>query len=90
MIQQTAKYFDDKSSPSFSFIICEPGKVDLVIEKLQTLKTVKEIHRTYGKYDILVKLENMTEPELQELIHDQVQDMVVVHSVMNLTSVYAV
>ncbi|SMH71132.1 Lrp/AsnC ligand binding domain-containing protein [Candidatus Nitrosotalea okcheonensis] len=89
MIQQTVKYFDDKSSPSFSFIICEPGKVDLVIEKLQTLKTVKEIHRTYGKYDILVKLENMTEPELQEFIHDQVQNMVVVHSVMNLTSVYA-
>ncbi|MHB8546658.1 MAG: Lrp/AsnC ligand binding domain-containing protein [Nitrosotalea sp.] len=89
MIQQTAEYFDDKSSPSFSCIICEPGKVDLVIEKLQTLKTVKEIHRTHGKYDILVKLENMTGPELQELIHDEIQDMIVVHSVMNLTSVYA-
>lgn len=80
------KYFDDKSSPTFSFIICEPGKETLVIEKLQTLKTVKEIHQTYGKYDLLVKLENMTESELRELIHDEIQDMTVVKSVLNLTT----
>lgn len=80
------KYFDDTSSPTFSFIICEPGKEALVIEKLQTLKTVKEIHQTHGKYDLLVKLENMTESELRDLIHDEIQDMTVVHSVMNLTS----
>lgn len=84
------KYFDDKSSPSFSCIICEPGKEILVIEKLQTLKTVKEIHKIYGKYDLLVKLENMTESELRELIHDEIQGMTVVQSVMNLTSTCAV
>jgi len=82
------KYFDDKSSPTFSFIVCEPGKETLVIEKLRTLKTVKEIHKIYGKYDLLVKLENMTESELRELIHDEIQDMIVVQSVMNLTSTY--
>ena len=80
------KYFDDRSSPAFSFIICEPGKEMLVIEKLRTLKTVKEIHQTHGKYDLLIKLENMTEHELRELIHDEIQDMTVVQSVMNLTS----
>ena len=80
------KYFNDKSSPTFSFIICEPGKEMLVIEKLRTLKTVKEIHQTHGKYDLLIKLENMTEYELRELIHDEIQDMTVVQSVMNLTS----
>ena len=82
------KYFDDKSSPTFSFIICEPEKETLVIEKLRTLKTVKEIHQTHGKYDLIVKLENMTESELRELIHDEIQDMTVVKSVMNLTSTY--
>lgn len=82
------KYFDDKSSPTFSFIICGPGKETLVIEKLRTLKTVKEIHRTHGKYDLIVKLENMTEPELRDLIHDEIQDMTVVQSVMILTSTY--
>ena len=84
------KYFDDKSNPTFSFIVCEPGKETLVIEKLRTLKTVKEIHRTHGKYDLIVKLENMTESELRELIHDEIQDMTVVKSVMNLTSIHAV
>lgn len=82
------KYLDDKSSPTFSFIVCEPEKEKLVIEKLRTLKTVKEIHRTHGKYDLIVKLENMTESELRELIHDEIQDMTVVQSVMNLTSIY--
>jgi DNA-binding Lrp family transcriptional regulator len=81
------RYFDDKSSPTFSCITCEPGKEAFVIEKLRTLKTVKEIHRTYGKYDLLVKLENMTGSELKELIHNEIEDMLAVQSVMNLICV---
>jgi DNA-binding Lrp family transcriptional regulator len=87
--EMETKYFDDRSSPAFSFIICEPGKEILVIEKLRTLKTVKEIHRIHGKYDLIVKLENMTESELRGLIHDEIQDMTVVKSVMNPTSICA-
>ena len=33
------KYFDDKSSPTFSLITCEPGKEALVIGKLRTLNS---------------------------------------------------
>jgi len=81
-------YFDDTSSPSFSFISCELGKEAPVIEKLRTLKQVREIQQTHGKYDLIVKLENMTELDLKQLIHDKIQDMVEVKSVMNLTSIY--
>ncbi|MGB9004051.1 MAG: Lrp/AsnC ligand binding domain-containing protein [Nitrosotalea sp.] len=83
------KIQDDKICPTFAFIICQPGKETLVIRKLQTLKSVKEIHQTRGKYDILVKLENMTESELRELISSEILHMEVVLSVMNLTSACA-
>jgi len=80
------KIQDDKVCPTFALISCQPGKETLIIRKLQTLKSVKEINLTHGKYDILVKLENMTESELRELISSEILQMDVVLSVMNLTS----
>ena len=85
-MKQETEYVEDKSNPTFSFITCETGKERVVIEKLLSIKSVKEIHQTHGKYDLVVKLENMTELELRDLVHDEIQDMTVVHSVMNLTS----
>lgn len=83
------KIQDDKICPTFAFISCQPGKEMLVIRKLKTLKSVKEILQTHGEYDIFVKLENMTEPELRELINNEILHMGVVLSVMNLTSACA-
>ena len=37
--------------------------------------------------DLIVKLGNMTESELIALTHDEIQDMAVVKTVMNLTSI---
>ena len=85
-VEQDKKIRDDKTCPTFAFIRCHPGKEMLVIRKLQTLKSVKEIQQTHGKYDILVKLENMTEAELREIMNNEILHMEVVLSVMNLTS----
>ncbi len=85
-VEQDKKTRDDKMRPTFAFIICQPGKERLVMRKLQTLKSVKEIQKTHGKYDILVKLENMTEVELREIMNREILHMEVVLSVMNLTS----
>ena len=85
-VKRDKKIHDDKACPTFAFIICQPGKETLVIKKLQTLKSVKEIQKTSGKYDILVKLENMTEAELRETISREILHMEGVISVMNLTS----
>lgn len=78
--------FEDTSSPAFSFIVCEPGKENLVIEKLQKLKPVKEIHRTHGAYDLLVKLEKMPETRLSDVMRSEILTMNEVQSVLNLTS----
>ena len=88
-IKRDKKIRDDKICPTFAFISCQPRKEMLVIRKLQTLKSVKEIHQTHGNYDILVKLENMTETELRELISSEIVNMKAVRSVMNLTSACA-
>lgn len=85
-VEQDKKIRDDEICPTFAFIRCHPGKEMLVIRKLQTLKSVKEIQQTHGKYDILVKLENMTEAELREIMNNEILHMEVVLSVMNLTS----
>lgn len=61
-----------------------------VIKKLQTLKAVKEIQQTHGRYDIFVKLENMTETELREIINKEILHMDGILSVMNLASACAV
>ena len=84
-VERDKKIHDDKICPTFTFISCPPGKEMLVIKKLQTLKSVKEIQRTHGRYDILVKLENMTEVDLRELINNEILQMPDVLSIMNLT-----
>ncbi len=79
-VERDKKIQKDKICPTFAFITCQSGKEMLVIRKLQTLKSVKEIHQTSGGYDILVKLENMTEAELREMINREILHMKVVLS----------
>ena len=87
--ERNEKIRHDKICPTFTFISCKPGKEMIVIKKLQTIKSVKEIQQTHGRYDILVKLENMTEAELRETINREILHMEGVLSVMNLTSACA-
>ncbi|HJT09587.1 MAG TPA: Lrp/AsnC ligand binding domain-containing protein [Candidatus Nitrosotalea sp.] len=88
-VERNEKIRYDKICPTFTFIICKPGKEMQVIRKLQTLKSVKEVQQTHGRYDILVKLENMTETELRETISKEILHMDGVLSVMNLASACA-
>ncbi len=84
--ERNEKIKHDEICPTFTFISCKPGKEMQVIRKLQTLKSVKNIQQTHGKYDILVKLENMTETKLRETINREILHMDGALSVMNLTS----
>ncbi|HJU14774.1 MAG TPA: Lrp/AsnC ligand binding domain-containing protein [Candidatus Nitrosotalea sp.] len=88
--ERNEKIRRDKIHPTFTFITCKLGKEMQVIRKLQTLKSVKEVRQTHGRYDILVKLENMTETELRETINREILPMDGLLSVMNLTSECAV
>ena len=85
-LEQDKKIQRDQVYPTFVMINCEPEKEGRVIEKLSTLKSVKEIHQTHGKYDILVKLENMTGTELKEMIDREILVMNAVQSITNLSA----
>jgi DNA-binding Lrp family transcriptional regulator len=65
-------------------IKCEPEKEGRVMEKLSTLKSVKEIHQAHGNCNIHVKLENTDGPELKEMIDREILGMKVVLSITNL------
>jgi len=42
---------------AFVLINCDLGSENLMIEQLQNLKDVKEVHGTFGPYDIIAKVE---------------------------------
>jgi DNA-binding Lrp family transcriptional regulator len=42
---------------AYVLINCELGAEEEVVSKLKALETVKEVHGTFGAYDILAKVE---------------------------------
>ena len=49
-------------------IKCIPHSEQLVIEKLRRMGNVKEIHKTVGEYDIMVKIEAESMNSLKKII----------------------
>ena len=42
---------------AFVLIVVKPGEKDKVYEKLKNHPMVKEVHKVFGGYDVIVKLE---------------------------------
>jgi DNA-binding Lrp family transcriptional regulator len=72
---------------TFVLITCDIGDEGPILEKISTLKPVKEIQRTVGQYDIIVKFEGMNGTELAELINKEIRSMKAIRSVMTLPPV---
>jgi len=43
---------------SYVLINCDLGKEEEVIQNLKHIESVKEVHGTFGAYDIIAKVEN--------------------------------
>lgn len=69
---------------TFVLITCDIGEEGPILEKISTLKSIREIQRTIGQYDIIVKFEGMNETELAELINKEIRSIKTVRSVMTL------
>lgn len=63
--------------PAMVYILinCEHGKEISIIEKLHSIKSLKEIQRISGNYDILIKLEAITIDILKEIINWKIRKM---------------
>jgi len=72
---------------TFVLITCDLGEEGPILEKISTLKPFREIQRTMGQYDIIVKFEGMNGTELAELINKEIRSMKSVRSVMTLPPV---
>ncbi len=51
---------------AFVLISCDLGTEEAVIEDLKHIDSVKEVHGTFGAYDIIAKVENQKETKLEK------------------------
>ena len=72
---------------AYVLINCELGSEELVIAKLKELDTVKEVHGTFGAYDILVKVESKEVSLLREAITWQIRKIDKIRSTLTLMGI---
>ena len=70
---------------AYVLLNCELGAEEEIIGKLKELETVKEVHGTFGAYDITVKLEAETAEVLRETITQNLRKMDKIRSTLTLT-----
>ena len=72
---------------AYVLLNCELGAEEEIIGKLKKLENVKEVHGTFGAYDITVKLEAETTENLRETITQNLRKMDKIRSTLTLTVV---
>ena len=66
---------------------CDLGAEDDVIGGLKQIEQVKEVHGTFGAYDIIVKAEAESADKLREAITWKIRKMAKIRSTLTLTVV---
>jgi len=66
---------------------CDLGAEDEVISVLKKVEHVKDVHGTFGAYDIIAKVEAETADKLRETITWKIRKMDKIRSTLTLTVV---
>ncbi len=69
---------------AYVLLNCDIGSEGETIEQLQQLDMVKEVHGTFGAYDILAKLESSSNEDLNRTISTKIRKLENVRSSMTL------
>ena len=69
---------------AYVLLNCDIGSEGETIEQLQQLDIVKEVHGTFGAYDILAKLESSSNEDLNRTISTKIRKLENVISSMTL------
>ncbi|MBM2818585.1 MAG: AsnC family transcriptional regulator [Nitrosarchaeum sp.] len=72
---------------AYVLINCELGKEETVIENLKHLDSVKEVHGTFGAYDIIAKVEHAEKEKLREVIIWSIRKMENIRSTLTLMGI---
>jgi DNA-binding Lrp family transcriptional regulator len=71
----------------YVLINCELGSEDAVISELKSIEGVKEVHGTFGAYDILAKVELEQVEKLRETITWKIRKISKIRSTLTLMGI---
>ncbi len=69
---------------SYVLIVCEVGAEKSILDELKSLESVKEISGLFGSYDIIVKLEAISEEELKDIVVSKIRNLQQVRTTVSL------
>ena len=72
---------------AYVLINCELGSEEAVITQLKSIEGVKEVHGTFGAYDILVKIESDRVETLREVITWKIRKIEHIRSTLTLMGI---
>ncbi len=72
---------------AYVLITCDLGYEEQIIEELKHLSDVKEVHGTFGAYDILAKVESDQTNTLKETITWKIRKLDRVRSTLSLMAI---
>ena len=72
---------------AFVLINCELGSEEAVISELKSVEGVKEVHGTFGAYDILAKVESDQVEKLRETITWKIRKIQKIRSTLTLMGI---
>ena len=72
---------------AYVLIVCDLGYEEQIIEELKHFSDVKEVHGTFGAYDILAKVESDEPNTLKETITWKIRKLDKVRSTLTLIGI---
>jgi len=69
---------------AFIFINAEVGSEDEALKQLRKIENIKEAYSIYGVYDIIVKVEALTNDKLREVITSKVRKLRWIRSTLTM------
>ena len=72
---------------AYVLINCEIGSEEKVITELKTIDGVKEVHGTFGAYDVLAKVESEQVEALRETITWKIRKIDKIRSTLTLMGI---
>ena len=72
---------------AYVLINCEIGSEEKVIEELKTIDGIKEVHGTFGAYDVLAKVESEQVETLRETITWKIRKIDKIRSTLTLMGI---
>ncbi|MCH9657717.1 Lrp/AsnC ligand binding domain-containing protein [archaeon] len=72
---------------AYVLINCDLGSEEGILDSLKHMNSVKEVHETFGAYDIVAKIQNTNSDDLRETITWGVRKLAHVRSTLTLMGV---